>query len=257
MSESIALTVDLEPDWGIEGARAYREVTPKFLRFIEDRGITATFFIVSDLLDTAREPVAAIAERNEVASHGCSHRLLSRLGAGEALEELRRSRLRLQEFGKPVRGFRAPFFARAPGHFALLRKAGYCYDASMGSVLPGPHNGRLSMLDSPCRREGVYEFSTCAACCGLAPFSLTYLRLLAPVAAKCLSDSPSLLYLHLHEFLPPQTAACLPLPLRRVLTRNCGRKAWDILDRTLTALGGKFRSCGEILDDARQKDRGN
>ncbi|NIM71500.1 MAG: hypothetical protein GTO48_13895, partial [Xanthomonadales bacterium] len=53
----MVLTVDLEPDWGVHGTRAYREITPRFLDFLQARGIGATFFVVSDLLDVTEEPV--------------------------------------------------------------------------------------------------------------------------------------------------------------------------------------------------------
>ncbi|MGD2175823.1 MAG: polysaccharide deacetylase family protein, partial [Candidatus Brocadiaceae bacterium] len=90
--DRIALTVDLEPDWGVRGSRAYCDVTFQFLRFLADRGMRATFFVVSDLLDVSVEPVCAIAERNEVGSHGRSHRLLSSLSEVEVGRELRESR---------------------------------------------------------------------------------------------------------------------------------------------------------------------
>ncbi len=244
----IALTVDLEPDWGVRGTRAFREITPRFLRFLRERDIRATFFVVSDLLDASSEPVAGIAECDEVASHGRSHHLLTRLARREVLQNLRESRERLSEFGRPVRGFRAPFFMRCRGLRAILRSAGYAYDASRGSVVPGPVNGRLHRMGSPTVRDGFGEFSTSAMCRGLVPLSLTWLRLLAPFSFSGLPRSASLLYLHLHEFLPPETASCLPLPMRRVLTRNCGRKAWEILDRALEELGGRFTTCARVLE---------
>ena len=40
------------------------------------------------------------------------------------------------------------------------------------------------------------------------------LRLCAPLARHLLPRSPSLVYLHLHEFLRAETASCLPLPPR-------------------------------------------
>ncbi len=251
MGDWIALTVDLEPDWGVRGTRALREITPVFLRFLEERGIAATFFIVSDLLETSSGLVAAIAERNEVGSHGCSHRLLGSLCDGEARRELKESRQRLEDVAGAVRGFRAPFFQRRPAFFRMLRKAGYSYDASLGSVLPGPVNGRLARLGCPFRRGDLYEFPTAAMWGGMMPLSLTWLRILAPASLAQLPGSASLLYLHLHEFLSAETAACLPARTRWLLTRNCGRTAWRILDEALEALGGRFTTCGSILDATR------
>jgi len=249
MAERIALTVDLEPDWGVRGTRAFREITPRFLRFLEERAMRATFFVVSDLMDEGTDIVAAIGERNEVASHGRSHRLLDGLARDEALAEMAESRRRLESTGLRVEGFRAPFFRRGRGHFDLLRRAGYAYDASMGTVVPGPANGRLGALPCPHRRGGVYEFPTSAMGRGMLPLSLTWLRLCAPLAARYMPRRAGLVYLHLHEFLPAKTAHVLPAPMRRVLTRNCGEPAWDILDRALDALDAEFTVCSAILHE--------
>lgn len=255
MSKRIALTVDLEPDWGMRGTRALREVTPRFLRFLEERRMRATFFVVSDLMDSSGEVMAALAERHEIASHGRSHRALDGLDRAEALRELTESRRRLRQCGKEVEGFRAPFFRRCAGFAGLLREAGYRYDASLGSVVPGPVNGRLDSLPCPFRLGPTYEFPTSAMGGGLLPLSLTWLRLLAPLAGRLLQRSASLLYLHLHEFLPAETASVLPAPLRPVLTRNCGEAAWGILDEALEALDGEFATCSEILNDSEEPAR--
>jgi len=254
MANRIALTVDLEPDWGVRGTRAYREVTPRFLRFLEERDLRATFFVVSDLLDVGREPLAAAAERNEIASHGRSHRLLNRLSRAETLGELEESRLRLSDCAQGVRGFRAPFFRRCPDFDELLTNAGYAYDASLGTVWPGPWNRRLHALECPHRAGGVWEFPTSAMAAGMLPLSLTWLRLFAPHSLGWLPRRPRLLYLHLHEFLPAQTASCLPSQLRWTLTRNCGRRAWDVLDRAVDAMGGRMTTCADVLTDMRSED---
>ncbi|MFO7955622.1 MAG: polysaccharide deacetylase family protein [Candidatus Brocadiia bacterium] len=252
---ALALTVDLEPDWGMHGTRAYRRVTPRFLRFLEDRGFRATFFVVSDLLDVSEDIVAGLGEAHEVASHGASHALLSERSREEATAELRYSRERLEAVAGPVEGFRAPFFRRRNDLTRLLRAAGYRYDASLGSVYPGPHNRRLHGLQCPYRQDGFWEFPTSAMCGGLFPFSLTWLRLLGPIPPGQMPRSAKLMYLHLHEFLPAETASCLPTHLRRLLTRNCGERAWGILDRALDTLGGELTTCRSILEAAEQGAR--
>src|SRR3990172_196679 len=122
MSGRIALTVDVEPDWGVGGTRALSEVGPRFLRFLEERRIRATFFVVSDLVDASPWLVAALGERNEIASHGATHRTLSSMNRDEARRELTQSRQRLQEAGAEVQGYRAPFFRRSGGFFELVRE---------------------------------------------------------------------------------------------------------------------------------------
>jgi len=247
MHRVIALTVDLEPDWGRQGTRAFLEVTARFLRFLECRDMRATFFVVSELADAAPDMIAALAERNEVGSHGRTHRVLDRLSRSEVVRELGESRRRLSELAGEVGGFRAPFFRRPPGLRGLLRATGYSYDASVGTVMPGPANARLASLPCPFYSRGMAEFPTSAMAGGMLPLSLTWLRVFAPLAGRTLQPSASLVYLHLHEFLPAETAGCLPAPLRWVLTRNCGERAWDILDRALDILDAEFTTCREIL----------
>ncbi len=247
-----ALTVDLEPDWGVRGHHAYTQVLPRFLRFLEARSVRATFFVCSDLLEVSEEPVARIAERHEVASHGCSHRRLDGLSRRAAFSEVAHSRYRLLEVAPAVRGFRAPFFRRARGHFALLSAAGYEYDSSVGSIWPGPQNGWLGM---PAARHcaAVAELPTGSLAGGFAPLSLTYLRLLAPLADRLLpTGGIRILYMHLHEFLPPETAGLLPRPLRAVLTRNCGEVAWHVLERALKRLDCQYVTCADLAREGRE-----
>jgi hypothetical protein len=247
MVHRIALTVDVEPDWGLRGTRAFRAITPRFLRFLEERDARATFFVCSDLMDESAGLVAAIGERNEIASHGRGHRLLSGLTKAEALEEMVESRRRLQETGMAVQGFRAPFFRRGPDHLALVRRAGYAYDASLGTVMPGPLNSWFGSMPCPHSRAGLHEFPTSAMGSGCLPLSLTWLRLCGPAALRGLPGLPGMIYLHLHEFLPADTVRGLGPPLRYLLTRNCGEPAWGVLDRALDALHAEFTTCSAIL----------
>jgi hypothetical protein len=239
----------------MHGTRAYRQVTPRFLRFLEERGFRATFFVVSDLLDVSEDIVAGLGEGHEVASHGASHALLNERSREEAMAELRYSRERLEAVVGPVEGFRAPFFSRCGEMTRLLREAGYRYDASLGSVYPGPHNRRLHGLECPYRQDGFWQFPTSAMCGGMFPLSLTWLRLLGPMPPGQMPRSAKLIYLHLHEFLPGETASCLPTHLRHLLTRNCGERAWGILDRALEALGGEFTTCRALLKRAEHEGR--
>jgi len=251
MAMRIALTVDLEPDWGLRGTQAFREVTPRFLRFLEDRGMRATFFVVSDLMDTSADMVAELGKRNEIGSHGRDHGTMKGMSERAMRATLTESRQRLSLTGHPVQGFRAPFFRADADLHRLVEECGYRYDASMGTVMPGLHNRRLAALACPTRIDGLYEFPTSAMAWGMLPLSLTWLRVFWPWSAGRLPRSASLIYLHLHEFLPPETAIGLPWPLRSVLTRNCGEAAWDVLDRALGQLNAECTTCASILNDSR------
>ena len=245
----VALTVDVEPDWGVRGVRGLREVAPRLLRFLEERNWQATFFVVSDLLDAEPDLIGALGDGYEVGSHTASHARQDGLDSGGVRRELRRSRARLRSAGFAARGVRAPFFARSPGWLREVKDAGYAYDASFGSVVPGPHNARLAALGCPHRRAGIWECPTSSSAGGLLPFSLTYLRLLYPISLSLLPVRPSLFYMHLHEFLPAETACVLPAHLRGALTRNCGEKAWEIMDRALEKTGAEYTSCWNLIEE--------
>lgn len=76
-----------------------------------------------------------VAEGHELASHGYSHRRVSRLTPAEFLVELETSKKVLEDAaGQPVTGFRAPSFSIVPGlewAFDALLEAGYRYDSSL------------------------------------------------------------------------------------------------------------------------------
>ena len=220
---------------------------PLVLRFLEKRGSRATFFVVAAVADVSSHILCPTAERNEVGSHGLTHRRLDRLTVEETQRELELSKKRLEEVGQEVTGFRAPFFRCSRLQLRQVAQAGYTYDASLGSVVPGPHNGYLSSLECPHRRSGLWEFPADAMCQGMMPLSLTYLRLTYPVGPRMLPHAPRLLYLHLHEFLPPETGNVLPRLLRKGLTRNCGCMAWEILARAFDVWDVQFTCCRELL----------
>src|SRR3972149_7369120 len=78
----IMFTVDVEGDWGGSQARAVREAFPVLLELLDRHSVTATFFVVANLVALVRE-VLRPDSRHEVGSHGLTHRPLTRLsGAG-------------------------------------------------------------------------------------------------------------------------------------------------------------------------------
>jgi peptidoglycan/xylan/chitin deacetylase (PgdA/CDA1 family) len=249
------LTVDLEPDWGIAGSRALQEVTPTFVRFLELWGFRATFFTVASLAELSLAILAPVAERNEIASHGWSHQVLTRLGKEGLEREVSGSKGKLERLGHKVNGFRAPF-SRCSGHILRqIARAGYRYDGSFGSVFPGFQNAYMSALKCPHTWNDLVELPTDAMALGTMPLPLTYLRLTWPAARKLVPAMPRMLYLHLHEFLEPETACGLGFPLRCCLTRNCGGKAWDTLSRVFDQWDVRFTSCKSFIDEELEGDR--
>ncbi|HEY6839443.1 MAG TPA: polysaccharide deacetylase family protein [Geobacteraceae bacterium] len=140
-----ALTVDVE-DWfhvcGLDqepqipaGEWRVRHNTERLLAFFAEHRVEATFFVLGCVAEAIPGLVPAIAAAgHEVASHGYSHRLVSRLDPGEFREELRRTGdiLERQAGQRPV-GFRAPQWSLSAGMqwaFDILHDEGYAYDSS-------------------------------------------------------------------------------------------------------------------------------
>ena len=243
----LAFTIDAEPDWGLTGTEAVRIVLPRLLDLLSKHRARATFFVVSDLLDDCAEVLSQAVAEHEIASHGVSHRCLHRLPPDEVREELTASRRRLcQELGADVVGFRAPFLRVPPGWSDLLTQAGYRYDSSVGRVYPSPRNV------PPWRRrprplgEAVL-LPTTTWKVGLVPFSLTYLRLSAPLGERMLPPG-GVFYLHPHELAPLSLAKGLSAPLKWALRCNVGEPAWRILDRLLERWQGRTVTCRTLLE---------
>lgn len=231
---------------GGAATRAVREVLPPFLQMLDRYQVTATFFVVADLIPHMRHAIAADGP-HEVGSHGLTHTLLTRLDQPGVVFEVAESKRLLEAAGYQVSGFRAPYFRRPPILPHLLTQAGYAYDASDGSVYPRLSRHRKTV------RPGTTEMplpqvATSTLRDGLTPFSLTYLRLYHPFGLPLVSPTASMFYCHLHEFLDATDGwQQLPAPLRRLHQRNSGSVAWDILDELLSRFGHRFVSCRNYL----------
>ena len=116
----------------------------RLLELLDSHGATGTFFTLGVVAERTPQVVRRIAEAgHEVASHGWSHRRVTRLSPREFRDEIARSRNLLSDLtGKPVLGFRAPNFSIRPGYewaFDALIEEGYQYDSS---VFPARASGR-------------------------------------------------------------------------------------------------------------------
>ena len=241
------LTVDVEPDWGCTGTSAVREILPRFCELLEKHGVRGTFFVVADLLDTCAGVLRRMAEVHEVGSHGLTHRRLHTLDDADVEVELQESRRRLsEELAADVRGFRAPFFKTPEGWYERLAVAGYGYDSSGGCVAPSLRNVRPAKWRVE-MHHGVAEIPTTTLRTGVIPFSLTYLRLLAPLGESLISWNAAIVYLHLHELADPKLARLMPVPLRWALRLGAGQRAWRIMERLVERVAQRAVTCSEFL----------
>ena len=242
----LLLTVDVEPDWGVGGDRCVRSQLPRLLDLLDRHGVSATFFIVAGMLDTCAELFGQVAERHEIASHGLTHRRLTDLDARTVETELRDSMARLETLGAPVRGFRSPFLMTPAGWASRLRRAGYAYDSSTGRCYPSLANTPRGAWRAN-YREGVWTLPTATLGDGVTPFSLTWLRLPTPFGAGRERGRGPVLYLHLHELAPPALADALPRPMRWLLRRNAGERAWGILERIIRTRRNEMMTCWQYV----------
>ena len=239
------LTIDVEQDWGASDTRAVREVLPRFVRLLDDFGSRATFFVVGELADLVRLHLPPDGP-HEVASHGLTHRLLTRLSTAQLEAEVWQSKERLEAAGYRVQGFRAPFFVAPRGLRTLLAGAGYSYDASEGHLVPRPL--LRSRRVSRCGPNGLWRVPTGTLGDGMTPFSLTWLRLLHPFGLRLVTDRGGLFYCHLHELLEGTGGwSRLPSVLRRLHRRCCGTAALEIVGALLKRFGPRFVTCREFL----------
>lgn len=150
MIKKIAITFDIEPvmvgknDHSLQSSKQMycnleREVN-YILKFCDEAGIKATFFIVGKLAKESPSIVKSISlEGHEVASHSMSHSFFSQLDEYEIEKEIYYSKSLLEDVaGVEVLGFRAPAWTVNEENrihfYDSLKKHGYKYSSS---VYPG------------------------------------------------------------------------------------------------------------------------
>jgi peptidoglycan/xylan/chitin deacetylase (PgdA/CDA1 family) len=122
----LALTFDDGPDprW-----------TPPLLELLAERGVQATFFLLT--MRTRRHPSIVadlVAAGHEIALHGDDHTRLTTLPVREVSRRIRGARAELEDTsGVGVRWFRPPFGAQSLATYAATRLAG------LDVVVWGPH----------------------------------------------------------------------------------------------------------------------
>lgn len=127
--------------WGSEQSRVERS-TEKVLELLARHRYRATFFVLGWVAERHAKLIERIAAAgHEVASHGYSHELVTRLSPDAFREDVRTAKKILEDvIGAPVTGYRAPTFTIMPEtRFALevLVQEGYRWDSS---VMPVVHD---------------------------------------------------------------------------------------------------------------------
>lgn len=164
MKQIASLSLDLDNKWsymkthgdaGWESFPSYLDtVVPRVLRFLSDRGLKITFFVVGQdaALEKNRDAIAQIASAgHEIGNHSFRHEPWLHLYSKEELSE---------EFGKtedalervagirPI-GFRGPGFSLSPAVLEVLTERKYEYDCSTLPTYIAPLARAYYFLNSP------------------------------------------------------------------------------------------------------------
>lgn len=142
------------------GSRMPRMVET-WLRFLDERGAKATFFVLGESAERHRSTVADIAaEGHEIGCHSHRHLSLAEMGEAGFRDDLSRALDALAAAGAgPVTGYRAPCLsmsAETRWAYAVLGKAGIAYSSS---VLPArnPLHGWRGFGRTARMLDGVLE----------------------------------------------------------------------------------------------------
>jgi polysaccharide deacetylase family protein (PEP-CTERM system associated) len=251
-------------EWSLIPSRVQAS-TERILDLLDAAGATATFFTLGWIAERHPGLVRQIADRgHEIASHGYGHELLTRMGADEFRQDLRRSRQALEDaLGQPVLGYRAPTFSLVPETawaFDVLIEEGFEYDSSMfpirrrGYGFPGANPdvhtlvrpaGRL--LEIPMTTRVVAGVRLPAAGGGWfrqLPYGLTRSGF-----RQCEREGRTgMFYIHPWELDPEQPRMPVPL-LQRVRHYRGLRRMEDRLARLLREF--RFTSVRERFFEAR------
>jgi polysaccharide deacetylase family protein (PEP-CTERM system associated) len=247
----------------------------RILAFLEEAGVTGTFFILGWVAERYPEVVRDIASRgHEIACHGYGHDLLTRLTPGEIRADLARSKAILQDVGGvSVKGYRAPNFSITPVLYDILREEGFEYDSSH---FPFRFHDRYGAADEiPYRnvsggilreeRTGIYEIpiSMLGTTVGRIPWGGgAYFRFIPSglynfgVRKILLESGYFIFYIHSWEFDPEQPVIRKGVRLSHKLRHYTGLQGVGKKFKALLNGGFRIRNLGDYLDEILRTDIG-
>ena len=136
-------------DWPTFDSRVVH-VTERLLDILDCAGARATFFVLGWVAERQPGLVQEIHARgHELACHGYSHQMISRLTQQEFAEDVKRAKKVIEDIaGTRVIGYRAPTFSvtrQTLWSLEVLLEAGFRYDSS---IFPIVHD-RYGIPDAP------------------------------------------------------------------------------------------------------------
>jgi polysaccharide deacetylase family protein (PEP-CTERM system associated) len=136
-------------DWPTLGSRVVHS-TQRVLDILDYADVRATFFVLGWVAERQPGLVQEIHARgHELACHGYSHQMISRLTPQEFAEDVKRAKKVIEDIaGTRVIGYRAPTFSvtrQTMWSLEVLMEAGFRYDSS---IFPIVHD-RYGIPDAP------------------------------------------------------------------------------------------------------------
>jgi polysaccharide deacetylase family protein (PEP-CTERM system associated) len=136
-------------DWSTIGSRVV-DSTERLLDILDYADVRATFFVLGWVAERQPGLVEEIHARgHELACHGYSHQMISRLTPQEFAEDVKRAKKVIEDIaGTRVLGYRAPTFSvtrQTMWSLEVLLEAGFQYDSS---IFPIVHD-RYGIPDAP------------------------------------------------------------------------------------------------------------
>lgn len=245
---SHVFTVDLE-DWPVAVLGPEHEIsdrvvlnTRRVLQILQWHGLRATFFVLSRVAERFPALIHEVIDAgHEIASHGHSHKLVTRMSPGEFADDVGRSLDILQRLtGERPIGYRAPAFSivestRWAG--SVLAQLGIKYSSSIFPI----HHPRYGIADAPAH---THRWSDCDLIeCPPATLRALgrnwpmagggYLRLLPGVAVRAAisrlerRQQAAVLYMHPYELdaggVRVHMRAGVPVGIKRRVTQELFR----------------------------------
>ncbi len=191
------ITIDFESDWGGRSRECHgiELMTSIILDLFAEHNAKATFFISTEILERTGRFVKEIdAAGHEIGSHGHNHEFhYDNLDHSELFEQVSRSKKILEDLiGKPIHGFRTPYFKKNELTERVLTQAGYLYDSSSVNV---------SLANRYKTRQ--YEFNNIteipvSSLFGRFPAGIKWMNL---TRSKVTGDGPKVVYVHLFDLV--------------------------------------------------------
>ena len=115
------------------------ETVEKLLNLFEKHEIKATFFVLGNVAKKYPEILKLISSfRQEIASHGMSHKKINQMSDKENEIDIERS-LKILSKGKiKVIGYRSPVFSLSNSLISILEEKNFLYDSSLNPCLKIP-----------------------------------------------------------------------------------------------------------------------